>query len=144
MTESKDRPKVGCGILIIRENKVLLGKRHDKRNNELHAEGTWTCPGGKQDYQEKMIDCIKREVAEETSLVLAEAEVISVSDDMVHDNHYVTIGFLATKYSGESKVMEPEKITEWKWFSLTELPYKVYPPSKKLIDNYLNKETYRP
>ena len=39
---------VGCGIMVLRDNKVLLGKRHDdpeKADSELYGEGTWTMPG---------------------------------------------------------------------------------------------------
>jgi hypothetical protein len=36
--------------------------------------------------------------------------------------------------------MEPEKEDRWEWFSLNELPNNIYSPSKKFIDNYINKQ----
>jgi hypothetical protein len=38
--------------------------------------------------------------------------------------------------------MEPEEITEWKWFPLGELPKQMFFPSEKLIDNYLKGKIY--
>jgi predicted NUDIX family NTP pyrophosphohydrolase len=32
--------------------------------------------------------------------------------------------------------MEPEEIIRWEWFSLDELPAKIFVPSRKVIDNY--------
>jgi 8-oxo-dGTP diphosphatase len=36
-----DRPKVGVGVCIVKDNKVLLGKRKNS-----HGDGTWAFPGG--------------------------------------------------------------------------------------------------
>lgn len=33
--------------------------------------------------------------------------------------------------------MEPNKIDEWRWFDLSDLPDNIYTPSRKEIDNYL-------
>ena len=38
---------VGFGVLLLRHNQILLGKRHydpKKADSELHGEGTWTMP----------------------------------------------------------------------------------------------------
>jgi 8-oxo-dGTP diphosphatase len=139
------RPNVGFGIMVLRGNKVLLGKRHDdpvKADSDLHGEGTWTCVGGKLDYHENLIDGVKRELKEETGLTLKDAEVVSVTDDIVSDNHYVTVGFLVKHFKGEPEVREPDEITEWRWVELDKLPENLFPPSKKMIENYLNKTLY--
>lgn len=139
------RPKVGFGVMLLKNNNVLLGKRHDdpiKAGSDLHGEGTWTMPGGKLEYKDKLIEGAIKEVKEETGILLRKAEV--VSDNIVHDNHYVTIGFLATEFEGEAKAMEPDEIVEWKWFDIADLPDKVYPASRQLLENYLNNEVYQP
>ena len=61
---------------------------------------------------------------------------------MTDTAHYVTVGFLVKKYSGEIKTMEPETILEWKWFDLNDLPKNIYKPSKKCIDKYKEKIIY--
>ncbi len=146
--EEKLRPKVGVGIMILNNNgEVLLGKRHDdaeKASSDLHGEGTWTMPGGKLDFHETLIEGVIREVAEEIGVDIPKKnlEVLCVQDDMVPDNHYVTVGFICRNFANEPKVMEPEEITEWKWYNLNNLPEKIYPPSAKMIKAYLNKKIY--
>lgn len=120
---AKKQPMVGVGIMILKRGKVLLGKRHDdpdKSDSELHGKGTWTMPGGKLHFGEKLIGSAKREVFEETGVKINKnkLEVISVMEDIVKDAHFVTVGFLCKDFPGKPKVMEPDEITEWKWFSL--------------------------
>jgi 8-oxo-dGTP diphosphatase len=145
--EEKQRPKVGVGVMIFKSGKVLLGRRHEdpnKADSELHGEGTWTMPGGKLDFQEKLADGAFRETLEETSINIDKNKIkaISVTDDIVKDNHYVTIGFLCEDFEGEPKIMEPDEITEWKWYTLDNLPEKVFPPSAKMIKAFLSKKMY--
>ena len=143
----KQRPKVGIGVMILKDGKVLLGKRNDdaeKASSDLHGEGTWTMPGGKLDFQETLINGAFRETFEETSIKINKdnIKIISVADEIVKDNHYVTVGFLCEDFDGEPKVMEPEEITEWKWYDLNSLPEKVFPPSGKVIKAFLNNKIY--
>ncbi len=147
MEEKFQKPRVGVGVMIIKEDMILLGKRHDdpkKADSELHGEGTWTMPGGKLDFQEMLRDSVFRETKEETGIEInkEKIKVISVSDDIVEDAHFVTIVFLCEDFEGEPKVMEPDEITEWKWYNLNELPEKVFPPSMKAIKAYLNNKIY--
>jgi mutator protein MutT len=145
--EEKQRPKVGVGIMVLKNNKVLLGKRNDdaeKASSDLHGEGAWTMPGGKLDFHETLKDGACRELFEEIGAKISpeKLKIISVSDEIVSDNHYVTIGFLCEDFGGEPKIMEPEEITEWKWYNLDGLPEKVFPPSLKMIKAYLNNKIY--
>lgn len=124
--------------MLLRDGKVLFGLRHPKWANVMHGEGTWTMPGGKLHYGEKLEDCIRRETKEETGIELGELSLLCVNDDFATDAHYVTVEFLCTDFTGEAEVMEPEKITEWKWFPLTNLPSPLYGPSEKVMRQYLN------
>ena len=133
------KPGVGVGVLVLKDNKVLLGLRNsdkEKAGSELQGQGTWTMPGGKVEFMEKLVDAAKRELEEETSLVATNLELLCISDDMTDTAHFVTVGFIAKEYIGEVKAMEPETILEWKWFSLDELPENLYKPSKKCIEKY--------
>ena len=45
------KPGLGVGVMIIKENKILLGLRNPnkiKASNEIQDQGTWTMPGGKE------------------------------------------------------------------------------------------------
>ena len=146
--EKNQKPKVGVGIMVLNNRgEVLLGKRNDdaeKASSDLHGEGTWTMPGGKLDFQETLINGACRELFEEIG-VKVEAErlkVISIADEIVPDNHYVTVGFLIEDFKEKPKVIEPDEITEWKWYNLNSLPENVYPPSAKVIRAFLSNKIY--
>lgn len=134
--------RVGFGVMIMRGGKILLGQRHMdpiKASSELHGEGTRTMPGGKMHFHESFEELCARETLEETGLIINKdtIKVISLTNDIVPDNHYVTIGFLAEDVEGEPQVMEPDEITQWKRFNLNELPAPLFFPSEKVIKNYL-------
>jgi len=133
------RVGVGFGVMILKDGKVLLGKRHDdpeKADSELHGEGTWTMPGGKLEYGESFEEGAIRELMEETGIKLKSLKVICVNNDMNEHAHFVTIGLFSDDFKGEPKVMEPDEITEWRWFDLNNLPSPIYFPSKKVLENY--------
>jgi mutator protein MutT len=130
---------VGFGVMILKDNQILLGLRNDdaeKADSELHGEGTWTMPGGKQEYGETFEQGGIREVKEETNIDVKNIEVFCVQNDMNEFAHFVTIGMIANEYSGDIKVMEPDEIVEWKWFDLDNLPTKIFFPSAKCIEKY--------
>ncbi len=137
---------VGVGVMILNnQNQILLGKRSKNEkdaSSKLRGAGHWTMPGGKMDFGEKMYNAAIRETKEETDLDIEKLEIIALNEDMLEDVHFVTIGFLATKWTGEVKVMEPEQITEWRWFALDELPEPMYFPSKKVLNNFKQKEIF--
>ena len=144
----KKRPGVGFGIMVLKDNKVLLGKRHDdpeKADSALHGEGTWTMPGGKLHFKEAPEEGAVRELKEETGLTTRKESLrlVSMGNEIVEDAHFITFGFLCTEFQGTPSVLEPDEITEWEWFDIDSLPSPMYFPSEKVIKNYLAKEIYR-
>lgn len=133
--------KIGIGVLIIHENKILLGHRvqNAKDTGGIYEPDSWCLPGGKQDYEETIFECAKRETKEETNLDISGLEVFNAMDDIQPNKHFVTIQVIARSFSGELKVMEEDKIDKWQWFDIFQLPKNIYSPSKKFIEAYLNK-----
>lgn len=145
MEEKKKKVGVGFGIMILRGNKVLLGKRHEdpeKASSLLNGAGTWTMPGGKLHFGETFEEGAKRETMEETGIKLNNVNVICVNNDMVETAHFITIGLFSDNFEGEPQVMEPDEITEWRWFDLHELPNPLFFPSAKILENYKTKKFY--
>ncbi|MEX1027886.1 MAG: NUDIX domain-containing protein [Candidatus Paceibacterota bacterium] len=140
---------VGVGVMIKRENAVLLGKRHDDRDkadSDLEGQGSWTLPGGSIDFCEKLAHAAAREVKEETDIDISPKDltVISIADDMLPENnvHFVTVGFLAQCDGQEPKTMEPDEITQWRWFDLDNLPSPLFKPTEKVLRHYKEKQMY--
>jgi len=147
MDGMEKRVGAGVGVLLLRGDKVLLGKRHsdpEKASSELHGEGTWCIPGGKIDFGETLSGAACREVLEETGIEAdpSSLEIVSVSSDVAYDAHFVTIGFVCHNFQGEPRLMEPDEIVEWQWFSLDVLPDPMFFPSLRVIENYLNKRLF--
>lgn len=133
--------KVGIGVMIKKDNKILLGHRvcNGKDTGGIYEPDSWCLPGGKQEYNETIFECAIRETKEETNLDICDLEIFGATDDIQPNKHFITLEVIANDYSGELLVMEPDKQDEWKWFDLKALPANIYTPSKKFIDAYLEK-----
>ena len=145
MEEQKKKVGVGFGVMILKDGKLLLGKRHEdpeKASSLLNGAGTWTMPGGKLDFGETFENGAKREVLEETGIILNKVDVICVNQDIIETAHFITMGLFSDAFSGEPKAMEPDEITEWRWFDLNNLPSPIYFPSAKVLENYKQKKFY--
>lgn len=132
----KIRPKVGVGVIVIKNGKILLGKRKN-----AHGEGTWCFPGGHLKFNESWEDCALRETIEETAITIKNIRFGTATNDIfqAEEKHYITIFMLSDYDSGEVKVMEPEKCERWDWFEWDKLPQPLFIP----IQN-LQKRSYNP
>ncbi len=142
MTKEKLIPRVGIGVLIQNDKgEVLMGLRQGS-----HGAGEWSFPGGHLDFGETIFETAKRETKEEVGLDVEEFELISVADEMRYiktDNkHYLNIGIKAVYNGGEPKLMEPEKCKEWRWFSLEDLPERIFEGTELVINNFKKGKIY--
>lgn len=130
------RPKVGIGVIITKDNKILLGKRKNS-----HGDGTWCFPGGHLEFGESLEDCSIRETAEETGIKIKNIHFGTITNDIFknEDKHYITIFMLADYDSGEVNLMEPEKCEKWAWFDWNKLPEPLFLPIQNLL-----KQDYHP
>ena|SRR3990167_4823192 len=124
-------PRVGIGVLIFKEQKILLGKRIMS-----HGSGTWSPPGGHLEFRESFEECAIREVNEETGLTIITPEFLAVTNDVFaeENKHYVTI-FMVAHYPEEQQIKntEPEKTESWEWFEINALPDNLFLPLKNLL-----------
>lgn len=101
--EYPDRPWVGVGVIVWKDNCVLLVRR--ARPPEL---GAWSLPGGAQELGESLFEAARREVAEETGLVIQPVAVVSAFDKIVRDAadrvqfHYTLVDVAASWVSGDA------------------------------------------
>lgn len=141
----KQKPGVGFGVMLLKDGKILLGKRHEdpeKASSLLNGAGTWTMPGGKLHFGESFEEGAKREVKEETGLELKNVKVMCINNDLIETAHFITVGLISEDFEGEIQTMEPDEITEWKWFGLEDLPEPIYFPSAKVLKNFKEKMFY--
>lgn len=123
------KPRIGMGVIIMRDNLVLLGKRINS-----HGHDTWGFPGGNLELNEGIAACAKREVLEETGLEVTKLYYGPYTNDVFtsEDKHYVTLFVLTYSENGAPKIMEPDKCKEWQWFQWHKLPKDLFLPIQNL------------
>ena len=126
---------VGTGIIIYKDNKVLLQKRRD--------DSTWGFHGGSVDIGEKVEDAAKRELFEETGLTANNLEFIGISsgEQMMHtypngDKVYIIgITYKCNDFSGEP-LDSSDEVLELKWFDIKELPENILKSNREVLENF--------
>lgn len=100
--EYPDRPIVGVGAVIVKNNRVVLVKR-----GAPPLQGEWSLPGGVVEVGETLRAAAEREALEETGLMVETGEVLEVLDRIIPGEkgktqyHYVLIDFLCRVAGGE-------------------------------------------
>ncbi|MBQ4863009.1 NUDIX domain-containing protein [Pseudoalteromonas sp. MMG013] len=130
---NKDEVRVGVGVIIVREGKILLGKRIG-----AHGAQTWATPGGHLDFTETPEQCAAREAYEETGLVLGAVKKLGFTNDIfkLENKHYVTLFMLGESEQGEAHIMEPTKCLRWQWFDIDTLPEPLFLPLVNLLKEH--------
>jgi 8-oxo-dGTP diphosphatase len=123
------RPRVGVGVLIVRNGRVLLGERRGS-----HGSGTWAPPGGHLEYGETVEACAEREALEECGLRVRSVTRGPYTTDIfeAERKHYVTLFVTAVCDSGEPSVREPHKCAQWRWCAWSDLPTPLFAPLASL------------
>jgi len=129
------RPKVGVGVIVLKDNKVLMGKRKN-----AHGEGSWSLPGGHLEFNEELEDCAKRETLEETGIEIKNIRLGTATNDIFREEgkHYITLFMISEYDSGEVRVMEPDKCELWDWFEWDNLPSPLFLPIENAKKNGFN------
>lgn len=129
-TAGDPRPWVGVGVIIVREGRVLLGRRLG-----AHGAGTWALPGGHLEHGEEVGDCARREAREETGLQLDDVAAGPYVSHVFEDSgrHYVTLFVVAESAAGEPERREPDKCEGWEWHHWDGLPLPLFAPLRKLF-----------
>ena len=93
-----------------------------QRKNEL-CKGKWAFPGGFMDIDETTIDAARRELKEETGLVVGELHRVGIFDAVDRDprERIITVAYY-TILDKPAEVSGLDDAAQAKWFSLTELP----------------------
>jgi len=127
--------RVGVAVLLLKNNKILCGKRKNS-----HGDGTYSFPGGHLEYGESIEHCARRELEEETGLQAKNIQICTFTNDIfiAEEKHYITIFTKAEYINGEPCVMEPDKMTEWNWYTWDNLPNNLFLPIQNLLQQNFN------
>lgn len=130
VNEKEQHVRVGTGVWICKDGKVLLGKR----KGDL-AGGEYANPGGHFEYMESLEQSIRREIREETGIEVENIRFAFLQNVKEYaPKHYVGINFIADWKSGEPTVMEPEKCERWDWYALDAFPELLFVTGKAFLE----------
>lgn len=108
------KPDIGIGVIVIvvKENKILMGKRL----KEI-GFGKWQFPGGHLEKFETFQEAAKREVYEETGMIIKSPFVATYAVNIWEEfqQHYVNFWVVAKWDSGEPINKEEDKCEGWNW-----------------------------
>ena len=135
---SEQKPKVGVGVMVLKDGKVLLTRRKGS-----HGAGEYSFPGGHLEYMESFEDCAIRETHEECGLKIQNIRFLYLTNVKKYaPKHYVHIGVVADWKSGEPQIMEPDKAESWNWYELDKLPEPLFEFCKLSFDAYKTDRHY--
>lgn len=96
------RPMVGVGAIIFRNDQVLLVQR-----GKEPSYGKWSVPGGLVEVGEALHEAVVREVREEVGLIVTVLDLVVALDRVIRDQagrieyHYILLDFLCEGQHGE-------------------------------------------
>jgi 8-oxo-dGTP diphosphatase len=135
MTHNHSLPKVGVGVFLLKDDKILMFRRKG-----THGEGSWTIMGGHLEMGESIVDCARREAEEESGLKVTDVrELHCYTNDIFEEKHYVTF-YCVAEYRGaeEPSITEPESQSEMDWFSWDSLPQPLFFPLQNFLKLKIN------
>ena len=106
---------IGCGAVVIRDNKALLVQRGINPNR-----GAWQIPGGYVESDEEIQSAVEREVLEEAGVTAKVSDVIGVRHAVGTPTANIYVVFRLEPLSGEPRFDGVESIGAG-YFSMSEM-----------------------
>ena len=110
-------PRVGVGLLIFKDGKVLMGKRKG-----AHGSGEHSGPGGHLEHLESIEECARRETREETGIEIPEESMEYYGEVYVRypEMDYTFHMFVYKPEVLPKVTVNPEEHAGYTWVSLEE------------------------
>ncbi len=138
MNEPEKRPMVGIGVMVIKDGKILLGKRKNS-----HGAGNYAFPGGSLEYMESFEHCATRELEEEVGIAIGNIRFLRILNLKDYSpKHFIDLALLADWKGGEPTVKEPEKCEAWGWYDIDNLPAPLFGGIPSAIEAYKTGKNY--
>ena len=126
-----------CGIIVNGEE-VLITKR-----SVPPFLGKYVLPGGKLDFGESLDKCLKREIFEETGLIIRSMEFFDFYELFLEDKYYLIMYFICESDSYNLKINR-EEISEVRWIGKEEIEnFDIAPGSKKILKRFFHDRNNR-
>ena len=121
------RISVCVSAIIAKDGKVLLVKRRSFKS----FAGYWGVPTGKVKAGETLEEALKREVKEETGLVVKPEKLCHIAQEFHDDHHHLVFAFRAKVIGGRLKA--GSDVCKAKWFDLKKIRVKLQPVARRQL-----------
>jgi len=101
--------------IIIKDKRFLLV--HNKKHETTRIEP----PGGKKHSDETWEDAVRREVEEELGIIVRPGRLLGVYDTVSPEGDFTVRMYFCDIVSGKPRVVEPDKVPGFGWYSLDEI-----------------------
>lgn len=134
MAKERFQMHATIGLLLIKDNKVLLMKRC----NTGYMDGYYGMVAGHLEQNESLKQAIVREAFEEVGIILNEENirVVCMVRRASNDNYFNY--FLTAETFEGVPTIKPDKCEELIWCDINDLPENTIMAEKRAIYNYLN------
>ncbi len=122
-------PKLAVAVLILREGRILLGKR----GSGTREPGKWSFPAGFVERGERVEAAAAREAREETGLDVMIGNLIGLYSS--EGEPVVLAVYAASTAHGEPAA--GDDLTEIGWFAPSELPELAFPRDIRILETWL-------
>ena len=125
-------PFPGVAVLVHDEGRILIGRRRKGGYGQDH----WCLPGGFIEFEENFLTAAKREVEEETGLLVAIESVVNVTCNYLAPwLHTLAVVLLANVTGGEAAA--GDDIVQLRWLSPDDaLPEMAFEADAYIIERY--------
>lgn len=130
---------VAVHLFLLKEDKILLLRRY----NTGFMDGKYSVVAGHVDSGETYIEAMKREAKEEAGIFISDEDLKAVQ--VMHrksDTERIDYFFVAKKWAGQIKNMEPNKCDDLSWFPINDLPDNMIPYVRHAIKMYRKNEQF--
>jgi 8-oxo-dGTP diphosphatase len=122
-------------VIVRRGDEVLLLLRA----NTGYMDGHWAVPAGHVEQGESVVAAAVRELKEEVGLDVDAGDLVPVTamhrtggnGDPIDER--VDFFFMVSKWTGEPRLMEPEKAAGLDWYPLDKLPDPLVPHEARVL-----------
>jgi 8-oxo-dGTP diphosphatase len=121
-------PKLAVAVLIVRDDRILLGRR----GPGTREPGRWSFPAGFVERGERVETAAAREAREETGLEATIGELVGLFSE---DGEPVVLAVYSAVADGDP--VAGDDLTEIGWFPINDLPELAFPRDRRILETWV-------